>query len=161
LALLFSANAVLVLFYGLIGVSGNSLVTGGFLVASEIIILLLSFRRSLVLVPADYLFGAFLICVAMSFAVNGRTADVKEWGLVAVSLFAYPVCRLVPVRKFRTGFVWVSAAVVLAGAIVTAIALISQWYDVSINRLSWDMMGRRSTFSAHWGFWFSRCRPRG
>jgi hypothetical protein len=145
LALLFSANAVLVLFYGLIGVSGNSLVTGGFLV----------------LVPADYLFGAFLICVAMSFAVNGRTADVKEWGLVAVSLFAYPVCRLVPVRKFRTGFVWVSAAVVLAGAIVTAIALISQWYDVSINRLSWDMMGRRSTFSAHWGFWFSRCRPRG
>jgi hypothetical protein len=94
LALLFSANAVLVLFYGLIGVSGNSLVTGGFLVASEIIILLLSFRRSLVLVPADYLFGAFLICVAISFAVNGRTADVKEWGLVAVSLFAYPVCRL-------------------------------------------------------------------
>jgi hypothetical protein len=130
LALLFSANGVLVLFFGLIGVAGNSLVTGGFLVASELIILLLSFRRSLVLSPVDYLFGAFLVCIAMSSALNGRSAGARDWALLAVSLFAYPACRLFPLAKFRTGFVWVSAAIVMVGAIVTAMALISQWDDV-------------------------------
>jgi hypothetical protein len=130
LALLFSVNAVLVLFFGLIGVAGNSFVTGGFLAGSEIIILLMSFRRSFVLSPVDYLFGAFLVCIAISFAVNGRTAAAREWELLAVSLFAYPACRLFPIAKFRTGFVWVSAAIVFAGAIVTAMALIFQWDDV-------------------------------
>jgi hypothetical protein len=127
LALLFSANAVLVLFFGLIGVAGNSIVTGSFLVATEIAILLMNFRRSLVLVPQDYLFGAFLICIAVSFAINGRTADIKDWELLAISLFAYPVCRLVPLGKIRTGFAWVSAAIVLVGSIVTAMALVGQW----------------------------------
>ena len=46
LALFFSANAVLVLFYGAIGVAGNSIVTGTYLAATEIAVLLLSFRRT-------------------------------------------------------------------------------------------------------------------
>jgi O-antigen ligase len=129
LALLFSANAVFVLVYGLAGVAGNSLFTGALLVLSEAAIFLLCFRR-ITLLPADYLFGAFLVCIAASFAINGRTADLKETALLIVSLAAYPACRFVAhstLDKVKTGFSGVTAALVLIGAILTALAIFDQW----------------------------------
>lgn len=130
LALLLSANAVFVLLYGFLGLQGSSIFTGSFLFSSEIAILLLSFRPCLLL-TADYAFGAFLFCIALSFVKNGNTAATKEWQLLTASLFAYPACRLLYVGKAVTkGITWVSMLVVFAGTIVTMPALVSQWNDL-------------------------------
>jgi len=129
LGLLFSANAVLVLTYGLVGVPGNSLFTGVYLAGCEAAILLIAFRR-VILLPADYLFGAFVLCIATSFAINGRTADIKESILLVLALASYPVCRFVShsaLDEINNGFSVTTATIVIIGAIVTLYAIIDQW----------------------------------
>ena len=69
-ACLVAPHSVLVLFYGLTGSSGNSLVTGAFLAIATVAVGLLCFRRDIVLLPADYLFFALVLCILSSSGVQ-------------------------------------------------------------------------------------------
>lgn len=132
LALFLSADAVFVLCYSSMGVAGSPLFTGGFLIAAEIGIWLLSFRREAALLPADYLFLAFLFFVVISVAMNGQTASIKEYMLLVISISAYPACRLIPygmLGNLRIGFIAANAGVVSVGTVFTVMALAAQWYD--------------------------------
>jgi hypothetical protein len=129
MAVLFSAQAVLVLTYGMLGISGCSAFTALVLVASELAVFLLAIRR-LKLLAADYLFVAFVLCVATSFAINGRPADLKEATLLFLALAAYPAFRCVSLSSLddaRSGFSSVTAVIAIIGAIVTLLAMIDQW----------------------------------
>lgn len=154
LALLFSANTVFILVYSLAGVAGNSLFTGGFLVASEITILFLSFRR-IDLLRADYLFGAFLFCIAASFATNGRTAEPNEIALLLVSLAAYPAFRFISISKLaegRTAFIWTTGILVAIGTLITAQALYAQWYDPHGKPIVFGFSAAPTVFLGSFGF---------
>jgi hypothetical protein len=132
LATLLSATSILVLCYSLVGSNGNAIFSGALMVLAEFAILALSFRPDIRIVAADYLFAAFLACVGASFAINGRTADIKEWEIFAVSLAAYPACRFIAVSrlpKTQLAFIVVTGFVVAIGTIVTGQALLSQWND--------------------------------
>jgi hypothetical protein len=133
LATLLSATSILVLCYSLVGSGGNAIFSGTLMVLAEFAILALSFRPDIRIVAADYLFAAFLACVGASFAINGRTADIKEWEIFAVSLAAYPACRFIAVSrlpKTQLAFIVVTGFVVAIGTIVTGQALLSQWNDL-------------------------------
>ena len=108
-ACLVAPHSVLVLFYGLTGSSGNSLVTGAFLVIATVAIGLLCFRRDIVLLPADYLFLALVLCILSSSAFNGWTSNAKEYQLIVISLAAYPACRFISradIAAGRVAFIW-------------------------------------------------------
>ncbi|MDO8401212.1 MAG: hypothetical protein Q7T45_25725 [Bradyrhizobium sp.] len=96
-AILIAPNSVLVLGFGMTGSPGNSLVTGAVLMLATIAVGLLCFRRDIVLLPADYLFLALalVLCIASSSVINGWTTNAKEYQLLALSLAAYPACRLI------------------------------------------------------------------
>ena len=131
-AILVAPYSVLVLCFGLAGVAGNSIFTGAVLTVSTLAAGLLSFRRNLVLMPSDYLFCALIAGILASFAFNGITADTKEYGLLALSLAAYPACRLVTPARIISGtpaLLWTTGVVVMLGTIVTAAALANQWND--------------------------------
>jgi hypothetical protein len=131
-AILVAPNSVLVLCFGLAGSSGNSLITSALLVIATLAVGLLCFRRDIVWSPADYLFLALLLCILTSFALNGWTSNAKEIALLVVSLAAYPACRGVSraaISSGRSGFIAVTAMVVLLGSAATAIALWQQWGD--------------------------------
>ena len=102
-ACLVAPNSILVLFYGLIGSSGNSLITGVFLTTVTVAAGLLCFRRDIVLLPADYLFCALVLCILSSSAFNGWTSNAKEYELLVVSLAAYPACRLISRADIAAG----------------------------------------------------------
>lgn len=51
----------------------NSLVTGAFLAIATVAVGLLCFRRDIVLLPADYVFLALVLCFLLSSAFNGWT----------------------------------------------------------------------------------------
>ncbi len=89
-AILVAPNSVLALGFGLAGSSGNSLVTGAVLTIATIAVGMLCFRRDIVLMPVDYLFLAFLLCIASSSVTNGWTTNTKEYQLLVLSLAAYP-----------------------------------------------------------------------
>ena len=128
LALFFSANAVLIITYGISGVTGSSIVTGAFLVFSEVSIALLSLRQ-IRLVLTDFLFVALLVIIATSLAINGF-AEPKEMILLAISLTAYPACRMLTpdlLRSASISFTIASAGLAIIGAVLTAAALFQQW----------------------------------
>jgi len=132
LACLVAPHSVLVLFYGLTGSSGNSLVTAALLVIATAAVALLCFRRDIVLLPADYLFVALVLCILSSSAYNGWTSNAKEYALIVLSLAAYPACRFVSradIAAGRDAFIWMAGAVVVLGSVVTAVALWQQWND--------------------------------
>ena len=131
-ACLVAPHSVLVLFYGLTGSSGNSLVTGAFLATATVAVGLLCFRRDIVLLPADYLFLALLLCILSSSAFNGWTSNVKEYELIVLSLAAYPACRFISradIAAGRGAFIWATGVVVALGSVATAAALWQQWDD--------------------------------
>lgn len=131
-ALLVAPNSVLILCYGLSGSSGNSLATGAFLTVATVAAGLLCFRRDIVLWPADYLFLALIFCILLSSALNGWTSNAKEYELLAVSLAAYPACRLISradIVAGRSAFIWATGIIVVLGSVATAIALWQQWDD--------------------------------
>jgi hypothetical protein len=131
-AFLISPLSVLVLYFGLTGSPGNSLLTGGFLTISTVTVGLLCFRRDIVLVFADYLFVALALCMATSFALNGWTSNAKEYGLLILSLAAYPACRFISRQNIISGnssFAWTTGTIVLFGTLATATALFQQWND--------------------------------
>ena len=129
LALFFSPNAFLVLAYGLIGASVPAF-TAAFYVGCLTLIFALTIRRASMIAP-DWLYLAFLCCVAVSFALNGGPAgDYKEAALMALTLAAYPACRLVSgavLDKAMPAFIAASAAIVLIGSIASVLALVDQW----------------------------------
>ncbi|OKO72694.1 hypothetical protein AC629_37620 [Bradyrhizobium sp. NAS80.1] len=128
LALFVSANAVFVLIYGLAGVQGNSLFTCGYLVASEAALFYLTFRR-IRLQAADYLFSAFVLSIAVSFALNVSTFDPKQVALLAIALGAYPSCRYLSFANpgVRETFVLITGGVVALGTVLSAYAMFTQW----------------------------------
>jgi hypothetical protein len=131
-ACLVAPHSVLVLLYGLTGSSGNSLVTGAFLVIATVATGLLCFRRDIVLLPSDYLFSALVLCILASSALNGWTSNAKEYELIVVSLAAYPACRFISradIAAGRGAFIWATGIIVALGTVVTAAALWQQWND--------------------------------
>jgi O-antigen ligase len=129
LAFLLSATAILVLTYGLIGISGSPLFTAAYFAACEAAVFLIAVRR-INLLPADYLFGAFILCIFVSSVLNGRTTDVKGMALLSLAVAAYPACRCVRTSSLgdvRTGFMSVTTTVAIVGAVVTLLAIIDQW----------------------------------
>ncbi|MDO9563133.1 MAG: O-antigen ligase family protein [Bradyrhizobium sp.] len=114
------------------GSSGNSLVTGALLVIATAAVGLLCFRRDIVLLPADYLFFALMLCILSSSVFNGWTSNAKEYALIVVSLAAYPACRFISradIAAGRASFIRATGTIVVLGSIVTAAALWQQWND--------------------------------
>ncbi|QOZ52018.1 O-antigen ligase family protein [Bradyrhizobium sp. CCBAU 53338] len=128
LALFVSANAVLVLIFGLAGVQGNPLVTGGYLAASELLLFCLTFR-SVRLQATDYLFGGFVLSIALSFVLNVITFDPKQIALLAIALGAYPACRYLSFENpgARETFASITGAIVALGTVLAAYAMFTQW----------------------------------
>jgi hypothetical protein len=125
-AIFVSLGSVLALCFGVAGSSGNSVFTGAVLTIVTVALGLLCFRRGIVLLPVDYLFFAFSLCVVSSFVFNGWTSNVKEYVLLVLSLAAYPACRFVSRADIVSGrypFVWTTSIIVLLGSIATAAAL--------------------------------------
>ena len=92
----------------------------------------LCFRRDLVLVPADYIFFLFLLTISFSFAFNGQSSNTKECELLALSLSAYPACRLITETDLTIGrpsFIAVSSLIVVLGTVATGFAVFQQWDD--------------------------------
>lgn len=125
LALLVSAGPILVISHGVLGT--GSAFTGAFLFA--ITALMLGFARwgQFENSPSDILFALLLSAIAVSFALNGATANSKESALLVLSLAAYPACRLAPEGN-RAIFLWITTAIVLIGTAATATALVEQWH---------------------------------
>jgi hypothetical protein len=120
----------MLLFFGLTGSSGNSLLTGAIMTIAPAAIGLLCFRRGIVLLPADYLFSALVLCILSSTAFNGWTGNAKEYELLVLSLVTYPACRLITRADMASGrspFIWVTGTVAALGSVATAVALWQQW----------------------------------
>lgn len=131
-AILLSPGSVLVLWFGLTGSSGNSVVTGGVLIAATAAVASLCFRRDVVLLPADYLFFALMVCIISSSVVNGWTSNPREYELLVLSLSAYPACRFIARADMASGlpsFICTTGVIVLLGSIATMVALWQQWDD--------------------------------
>ena len=147
MALFASANAVLVIFYGLVGVQGLSLFTGGYLVACEMALLYFTWRR---VRPqsGDYLFCAFVLCAVVSFAINGRTTDPRQAVLFAIALAAYPALRGLSFSKPRIQetFVRVTGAIVALGTALTAYATVTQWGGPYVRPFVLGVTDAASTF---------------
>lgn len=129
-AVLIAPNSVLALGFGVAGSPGNSLVTGAVLMLATIAVGLLCLRRDIVLLPADYLFLAFVVCIASSSVINGWTTNAREYQLLVLSLAAYPACRLISWADMLAGrclFIWVTGIIALVGTIAMANALLQQW----------------------------------
>ena len=132
LAILVSPNSVFVLFFGLIGIPGNSVFTGTLLAVTTVTIGLLCFRTDIVARPADLLFFALILCIVSSVAFNGWTSNAKEYELLVLSLAAYPACRFMSrsdLVSSASSFALAAKIIVALGTIVTTVALIEQWDD--------------------------------
>ena len=88
LGVLTSATAIFVIVYGAIGATGNSFFTGALFSLSIAAVFIFSFRQ-IVIMPADYLFGSFLLVIAASMALNGQTSNPRECALLLLVLASY------------------------------------------------------------------------
>jgi hypothetical protein len=132
LAIFITPQSALVLLFGLIGLPGNSVISGLVLSGSTAAVWVLTFRRRQSLLLSDYLFMGLIAAIACSFALHSRTSDPKEYALLLLSLSAYPACRFIAhsdLAAGRSGFLWTEAALSFMGAAVTAWALYAQWDD--------------------------------
>jgi O-antigen ligase len=121
-----------VLLFGLIGLPGNSAVTGIFLSASMAAVFLCTFRAPKFIGPSDVLYAGFAAAVVCSVLANGSTAEPKEYALLLLTLAAYPACRLVnseDIAGARRSFILTQLVLVVIGTAVSAWALIGQWND--------------------------------
>lgn len=155
LALVVSIQAILVLCFGMAGVSGNSVFTGGLFLASIGSVLLLGSRRGITPVLADFLFLGWVACAAVSAAVTERSADLKEAVLFVVSLAAYPAFRCISLERgddIRSAFAWVTGAIVAAGTVATAYALFVQWELMPAHPLVFGFGAAATNFLTVCGF---------
>ncbi|SHH17228.1 O-antigen ligase family protein [Bradyrhizobium erythrophlei] len=125
-ALVVSTVPILVLYNGLAGSHGNSIVTGLFIVSSLVAVALFSQWRRFVPNLCDVAFVAYVGCIAISFWLNG-VADIKQTALLILTLAAYPAARLFAGTGLKPTFVFVTVAIVAAGSAVTAFELVRQW----------------------------------
>jgi hypothetical protein len=132
-AIFVSPDSVLVLFFGAIGSAGNAIVTGCLLTLTTAVLGLLTFRRNISLLPADYLFLAFVLCIVLSLANNGLIASNREYVQLTLSLLAYPACRFASRQNITFGassFIFAAAVIVAIGVVVTVPVLFDQWNDI-------------------------------
>lgn len=125
LAIVVSAGPIAVLAHGLAG--AGSVFTGLMMSSTIAALISLGRWRQFVMNPCDILFGAFVLCVAASFAVNGTGPDRKEIYLLFISLAAYPAARTLARGALSACFAGILGLLVVAGSIVTSIALVGQW----------------------------------
>jgi hypothetical protein len=155
LALFVSSHSALVLLYGFVGIRGNSLFSGCFLLAVTCAIFLLSERQRFSLHLPDYLFAAFSFFVAASFTINNLSATAKEVDLFVLSLSTYPVFRALSqsdIKEARWSFLWTTGIVVTIGSIVTAVALVQQWDDPHGKPMVFGFDAAPTYFLASLGF---------
>jgi MFS family permease len=131
-AIAVSASAMLILFYGAMGVSGNSYVTA-VMTAVPSMALVLSWifnRKPLPSHPADAAYIVFVAAIACSFILNPLSADFKEIALLVLCTLGYPAGRYVN-RSHLAGIAevvfWLSGAIVIVGTIATFVALAKTW----------------------------------
>lgn len=125
-ALLIGMGPALVLAHGLLGT--GPAVSAVFIVG--IIMCLAVTARSvdgLRLNLADEAFILFVVAAAASTWGNGLTASMREYALFGLTLACYPVGRLFSEQTPSRTFVWILAALLLAGSAATLIALIDQF----------------------------------
>ena len=132
LAILLCYSAVLTLGYGLLGISGSSIVTGSLLLVLPIAIFLLSFRRQTFRIQTgDVIFAGLLLVALLSFLINSETGDSRKEYLLLLSTFAgYLACRSITVEcigSMRPAFERMTAAIVFLGAIFTFAELAREW----------------------------------
>jgi O-Antigen ligase len=126
-AILLSAGPIAVLAHGFAGT--GSIITGLLMVVPTAALLVLARWREFRPDICDVLFVLFCCGIAVSFVVNGVTAQ-KEAVLLGLSLAAYPAVRVSSrCGQVPQAFVVVTAAVVAAGVVVTLVALLGQWND--------------------------------
>ena len=125
LAIVTSTGSIFILLYGL-GI-GSPPVTAAVLIGSIAALLMVGDRSRFLLTEIDALFVAFLICIAISLAINGWPDSPKDAVLLALSLAAYPAGRTIPRGDVGLSFVLIGAAIVTTGAAVTAYALAAHW----------------------------------
>jgi hypothetical protein len=128
LALLISSGSLVVLVAGAAGTASNPIFTGTLLAGSTIGLFLFSRWREFEINGIDALFCAFVATALVSLAINGYQTH-KEAALFAISLAAYPACRLIPTGHSLRPFVLITSAIVIAGTIATGFALLEQWND--------------------------------
>ena len=133
LAVLISYNAVLTLGYGIFDSTGNSFLTGAFLVVLLLAIFLLSFRQQPFFSAADLIFAGLLMALTASCIINAGTyqADhAKEYLILVTTLAAYVACRPIScddIVTARSGFERATAIIVVTGAIFTALEILKDW----------------------------------
>ena len=134
LAILLGYSAVLTLGYGLLGISGSSIVTGSLLLVLPIAIFLLSFRRQTFRIQtADVIFAGLLLVALLSFLINSETGGSgsrKEYLLLLTTFAGYLACRFITIEdinSMRPAFERMTAAIVFLGAIFTFAELVRQW----------------------------------
>jgi hypothetical protein len=121
-----STGGLLVLLNGMMGTSGNRWITAGFTLLPLFGLCALGRRRSFCVNAIDALFLIFAGCIGLSILENG-SRDASAVFFLASTLLSYPACRFIRLGKSRSYFLIVTGAVVAAGSIATAIALVSQW----------------------------------
>lgn len=146
IAVWISANAVLVLLYGLLGTKGHAAITAAVLIGP-----LVAISRKFRPVPADYLFAALAALVVASVVVNGRTATGREYALLAISVAYYPAFRAVAQRFDLRRFSYMTAAIVVVGTLLTAWGVV---YDRSgeFKPLVFGFSEGPTVFSLTWCF---------
>jgi O-antigen ligase len=133
LAVLISYNACLTLGFGLVGIQGNSIVTGALLFALPLLLFLFSFRQWPHLQLSDFLFAGLLIAALLSSLINPRDNEpgsTKEYLLLVASLAGYIACRSMLAEDAavaRSAFERITAVIVLVGAAFTAAEIFNQW----------------------------------
>ncbi|MGY4364325.1 O-antigen ligase [Bradyrhizobium sp. LB1.3] len=147
LALYVAANAMFVIAYGLMGIQGNSVITGGYLITCEMALLYLTFRPVRPQVT-DNLFCLFLLSAALSFLINGRTASAKDTTLFVIALGAYPSLRCLSFTqpRMQQSFILVTASIVALGTILTAYAMVTQWGGPYVRPLVLGVNDAAATF---------------
>jgi hypothetical protein len=126
IAVILSTSGLLVLVNGAMGTNGNPVLTAGLMFLPGFALFALGNFRGVTLNVIDVLFLAFVGCIALSMLANGYP-PTKEMVFLGLSLFAYPACRFIRLGESARSFRLVTSAIVVAGSIVTAAALVSQW----------------------------------
>lgn len=119
LAIIVSSGSIIVI------ASGGPLITASILVGSILAAAALNRYRDFRIIDIDLLFAIFCFAIVASFALNGY-GDLKEAGLLFLSLVAYLVGRFAPTGMRRTSFTLVTAVIVCIGAGATFISLATQ-----------------------------------
>jgi hypothetical protein len=120
LALVISTGSIMVLSHGLLGT--GSIFTGIFMALSTAS-LVATGRWKTRLNICDLAFVLFVLSIVISSILNGKSDETKEYGLLILSLAAYPAGRFFSAGMVRPTFLWITAIIVFLGAAVTLYAL--------------------------------------